>query len=588
MSLLHSGGLSWLSGSALMVTVGLGHLRSQWAELVPNGNFWFACENGNRRLSFAFAAKLKTHRVKPMNAAREQTKSLWMAVAVDPEAPLLSGKHRCDVAIVGAGMAGLSTAYELVKAGLNVIVVDRSIIAGGMTSRTTAHLAPICDDGLSALISLRGEASARLFQRSQEAAVTRIEQIVEEFSIACNFRRLDAFLFPAVSMEPKDAREQCDREYDAACTIGAAVERVTGVPFNGFEKAPALKYPGQATFHPLRYLNGLAGAIRENGGRIFANSAVTKIEEAESGVRLATDDDAIIEAAKAVFATNSPVNSTIGVHSKMAPYRTYAMAFTIPKGTLPDALYWDMDDPYHYVRLDPGPGMVDYLIAGGADHKSGVADDGAARFDAIEAWMRALLPDLGNEVHRWSGQVLDTIDYCGFIGHNPKSENVFIATGDSGQGMTHGALAGILLKELITRGRSAWEDVYAPARKTPTGLGNFLSENLTALKSFAEYLTPGEIGSVEDLKPGEGGIIRDGMSKTAACRDREGKLHLHAAVCTHLGCHIHWNSTEQCWDCPCHGSQFAADGTVLNGPAVMPLKKAELPAKSSAAAAASH
>jgi Rieske Fe-S protein len=335
-------------------------------------------------------------------------------------------------------------------------------------------------------------------------------------------------------------------------------------------------------------LNGLAAAIRENGGRIFANSAVTKIDETASGVRLVTDDDAVIEAGKAVFATNSPVNNTVAVHSKMAPYRTYAMAFTIPKDALPDALYWDMDDPYHYVRLNPGPGTVDYLIAGGADHKSGEADDGGARFDVIEAWMRALRPDLGNEVHRWSGQILDTIDYCGFIGRNPKSENVFIATGDSGQGMTHGALAGILLKDLITRGSSAWEDVYAPARKTPTGLGNFLSENLTTLKSFAEYLTSGEIGSVDDLNPGEGGIIRDGMSKVAACRDREGRLHLHAAVCTHLGCHIHWNSTEQCWDCPCHGSQFAADGTVLNGPAVTPLKKAELSAKSDSAASASR
>ncbi len=142
-----------------------------------------------------------------------------------------------------------------------------------------------------------------------------------------------------------------------------------------------------------------------------------------------------------------------------------------------------MADPYHYVRLNPGPGTTDSLIAGGADHKSGEADDGDVRFEAIEAWIRQLVPALGKEVHRWSGQVLDTIDYCGFIGRNPGSDNVFIVTGDSGQGMTHGALAGIMLKEIIVDGSSRWESVYDPARKTPTGILNYISENVTALKS---------------------------------------------------------------------------------------------------------
>ena len=263
----------------------------------------------------------------------------------------------------------------------------------------------------------------------------------------------------------------------------------------------------------------------------------------------------------------------------MAPYRTYAMAFTIPRGTLPDALYWDMADPYHYVRLNPGPGNTDYLIAGGCDHKTGEADDGDVRFEAVEAWIRSLIPDLGKEVHRWSGQVLDTIDYCGFIGRNPGSDHVYVATGDSGQGMTHGALAGILLKDLILTGRSQWQEVYEPSRKTPTGIVNYVNENITAIKNFAEYLMPGELDSVDELKPGEGGIIRQGASKIAACRDRDGTLHMRSAVCTHLGCHVHWNSTEQCWDCPCHGSHFAPDGSVLNGPAIMPLEAVSASAK---------
>jgi Rieske Fe-S protein len=219
---------------------------------------------------------------------------------------------------------------------------------------------------------------------------------------------------------------------------------------------------------------------------------------------------------------------------------------------------------------------VDYLIAGGADHKSGEADDGAVRFEAVEAWIRQLVPALSKEVARWSGQVLDTIDYCGFIGLNPGSKNVYVATGDSGQGMTHGALAGIILRELIVAGSSPWREVYEPSRKPVSGVVNFVKENVTAIQNFAEYLMPADLESVEELQLGEGGIMRNGMQKVAASRDMEGKLNLVSAVCTHLGCHVHWNSTEQCWDCPCHGSQFAPDGAVLNSPAVAPLERASL------------
>jgi glycine/D-amino acid oxidase-like deaminating enzyme/nitrite reductase/ring-hydroxylating ferredoxin subunit len=518
-----------------------------------------------------------------MNASFEATRSLWMQQEEELERPRLKEQLHCDTVVIGAGIAGLSTAYELAAAGQNVIVLDRGAIARGMTARTTAHLAPICDDGVASLTKLRGEKIAQLFQESQAAAVDRIETIVNERGIRCNFRRLDAFLFPAPGMDFKEARKQLDEEYAAVRKANAKVERVTGVPLEGFEKAPALRYPEQAAFHPLKYVRGLVLGIEEKGGLLFAGSPVVKIEELETGVRVSTDRGGVT-ATQAVVATNSPINDRIVLHSKMAPYRTYAMAFTLPKGTLPDALYWDLADPYHYVRLNPGPGSIDYLIAGGADHKTGEANDGAVRFEAIDAWIRALVPELGNEVHRWSGQVLDTIDYCGFIGRNPGSKNVYVATGDSGQGMTHGSLAGMLLCDLILGKQSPWQDVYEPSRKPVSGVMNYVNENVTAIKNFAEYLMPAELNGVDELKPGEGGIVRDGLRKVAVCRDREGKLYQHSAVCTHLGCHVHWNSIEQCWDCPCHGSHFAPDGTVLNGPAISPLEPVSLGVKETAKA----
>jgi len=520
-----------------------------------------------------------------MNASKERTKSLWMQTDVALQAVALRDDLECDTVIVGSGIAGLSTAYELTRAGVSVIVVDRGSIAGGMTSRTTAHLAPVCDDGLSSLVGVRGEEIARLFQKSHEAAVDRIEEIIETHKIACNFRRLDAFLFPAPNMEPSEARKQQDEEVDAAKKVGAAVERAKGVPLKGYETSPVLRYPQQATFHPLKYIAGLLEAIRSAGGKVFTNSPVTAIDESGERIKLTVGDQGTITASRAVFATNSPINERVKLHNKMAPYRTYAMAFTIPRDTLPDALYWDMADPYHYVRLNPGPGTVDYLIAGGGDHKSGESDGGAVRFEAIEAWIRQLIPDLGKEVHRWSGQVLDTIDYCAFIGRNPGSKNVFVVTGDSGQGMTHGALAGILLRDLIINDASQWEQVYDPGRKTPKGLLNLIRENITAITNLAQYAQSGEYNSTDELEPGKGGLIRDGRSLVAACRDLDGKLHLNSASCTHLGCVVHWNSTEQCWDCPCHGSQFAPDGAVLNAPAISPLTPAKLSAKKTKAKA---
>src|SRR5688572_6192658 len=254
-----------------------------------------------------------------MNVSGERTRSLWMQTKVFGDTPALEGQLTCDTVIVGSGIAGLSAAYELAAVGQKVIVVDRGSIAGGMTSRTTAHLAPICDDGISSLVDLRGEDMARLFQQSQEAAVDRTEAIVRELDIDCAFRRLDGFLFPAEDMTREEARKQVDKEFAAARKAGAAVEHATGVPLVGFSTAPALRFPHQATFHPLQYLQAVARAIVDKGGRLFANSPVTRIEASAQGVEVHTGSGARIAAGHAVIATNSPIHKRVELHSKMAP-----------------------------------------------------------------------------------------------------------------------------------------------------------------------------------------------------------------------------------------------------------------------------
>jgi glycine/D-amino acid oxidase-like deaminating enzyme/nitrite reductase/ring-hydroxylating ferredoxin subunit len=498
------------------------------------------------------------------------SRSLWMEIDVAPDATPLFANERCDVVVVGSGIAGLSTAYELAKRDLSVIVIDRARICSGMTARTTAHLAPLCDDLMSEMAKLRGEELAKGFYQSQAAAVSRIEHVQKTEAIDCDFRRLDGYLFQG-RRQPADV---IDKELDAARAVGAAVHRLVGVPLAGCAERQALRYPDQATFHPLKYLAGVARACAAAGVRFFSETAVQEVTEDNSGVQVKTTR-ATITAASAVIATNSPIVDRYALHTKMAPYRTYAMAFGINKGTLPDALYWDTEDPYHYVRLQPGARGKDHVIVGGEDHKTGEANDGERRFGQLEDWARELIPALENITHRWSGQVLETIDYAGFIGRNPGSERIYVATGDSGQGMTHGVAGAMINADLITLGRSKWAHVYAPDRKPAAAFGNYVRENVTALKNLAEYVTPGELASLDELKTGQGAILRKGLSKIAAYRNESGALQLHSAACTHLNCQLHFNAFEHTWDCPCHGSIFDVDGQPLNAPAVSPLQPVE-------------
>jgi Rieske Fe-S protein len=239
-------------------------------------------------------------------------------------------------------------------------------------------------------------------------------------------------------------------------------------------------------------------------------------------------------------------------------------------------LYWDTLDPYHYVRLQPDADGGDFLIIGGADHKSGEADDAMARFEALEAWARRRFPELKQITHRWAGQIMEPVDFAAFIGRNHGNKNVYVSTGDSGQGITHGVIAGMLLRDLILGRPNPWAKLYDPERAALSAVGEFIKENITVVQNLPEHVGPGEVESLDDLKPGQGALVRSGLKKIAAYRDENGRLYAHSATCTHLGCVVQWNSFERCWDCPCHGSQFAIDGTALNGPAISALGEADI------------
>jgi glycine/D-amino acid oxidase-like deaminating enzyme/nitrite reductase/ring-hydroxylating ferredoxin subunit len=436
----------------------------------------------------------------------------------------------------------------------------------------TAHLASEFDDLYHRHIAMRGLEEARAYYASQSAAIDRVEEIQRTEGIDCDFKRVDGFLFPA----PGTDASILERELEACHQVGfRGVAWAERTPVPGADAGRALRFPDQARFHPLKYLDGLVRCIRRDGGRLFADTPVVHVEEKNSEVTVETEKGGKVRAAAAVVATNSPVNDWIAIHTKQAPYRTYVITARVPHGAVADALYWDTLDPYHYVRVQPGEGH-DWLIVGGEDHKTGEADDFDQRLTKLETWMRLNFPQAGAVEHHWSGQVMEPVDYAPYIGRNPGNREVYISTGDSGEGLTTGVVAGMLLRDLILGRDNAWTATYAPGRVTVRAAGQYLSENLTMAKNLTEYVRGGDVASVDEIKPGEGAVVRKGREKIAAYRDPGGKLHLRSAVCTHANCIVHWNSFETCWDCPCHGSHFSVDGEPINGPAIFPLAEAEV------------
>ena len=368
-------------------------------------------------------------------------------------------------------------------------------------------------------------------------------------------------------------------ELEAAKAAGVVVQRLDAAPVRGFYSGACLHFPRQAQFHPLKYLDGLVSAFIRLGGRVYggtraisATGGTPAVVETTSGPRVTAD--------AVVVATNVPFNDRLAIHTKQAPYHTYVVGARVAPGAITHALYWDTDDPYHYVRLHGVSGTrtggetqdaadtFDVLMVGGEDHKAGQAQDAERRFGNLEAWMRQKFPAAREVEFRWSGQVMESQDGLAFIGRNPMdADNVYVATGDSGQGLTHGTIAGILLTDLIAGRPNPWTDLYDPSRVRTGAAAAFVKENLNVAMQYASWLTGGEVSSVEDIPAKSGAVLREGLTKIAVFRDEAGQLHRRSAVCPHLGCIVAWNPAASTWDCPCHGSRFDPKGTVVNGPA---------------------
>jgi glycine/D-amino acid oxidase-like deaminating enzyme/nitrite reductase/ring-hydroxylating ferredoxin subunit len=503
-------------------------------------------------------------------AAELETQSYWEDSASVSRYPRLDSPVTVDVAIVGAGITGLTTAYLLKRAGRRVAVIDRRRCGGVDSGLTTAHVTCVTDVDLSELVKHFGRDHGWAAWDAGLAAIEQIDRIVRREEIDCEWAWIHGYKHAEPGADAA-AVQHLREEAQLADDLGFEARFVESIPYFA---TPGVEYGGQAKFHPRKYLSALAKAIDGGGSHIFEHTECENVEEAEGQLKVTAGGHAVT-CDRLVIATHTPlmgktnVASALALQTKLYLYTSYVLGGRLPKGTVAEASYWDTADPYHYLRIDPHRDY-DYAIFGGQDHKTGQSRDTAECYRQLEATARRRLP--GFEItHRWSGQVIETNDGLPFIGET--SDRQFAATGYAGNGMTFGTLAGMMAHDWATGRRNPWRDLFDPGRtKLRGGTWDYIKENL----DYPYYLVRDrfvgpDARSLRAVRRGEGKIVEVGGKRLAAYRSDKGVVTLVSPVCTHLGCNVAWNGVEQTWDCPCHGSRFTPQGKVLAGPAESPL-----------------
>ncbi len=504
------------------------------------------------------------------------TTPYWDETSTMTRRPALDRDLAVDVAVIGAGITGLTAAYLLKRAGFTVAVIDRRRAGGVDSGHTTAHVTCVTDLELSEMVRAFGRDHAQAVWDGGMAAVDQIETIVDDERIDCEWVRVPGYKHAPRGGAPSEADVQRLREEAAlAADLGFDAAYVDAVPFVG---TPGVEVAHQAKFHPRKYLAALATLIEGDGSHVFEHSESGEVSD--SPLRVEANGHTITSG-HVVIATHTPVMgkaglmSALALQTKLYLYTSYVVGGRLPAGAVPEACFWDTADPYHYLRVDRRHGF-DYAIFGGQDHKTGQAADPSACFHALEETARALLPEL-DITHRWSGQVIETNDGLPFIGETASRQ--FAATGYAGNGMTFGTLAGMMARDYVLGRKNPWQELFDVGRtKVKGGAWDYIKENIDyPYYMIRDWLAGPHGTSLRALKPGQGLILELNGEQVAAYRNPRGKVTLLSPTCTHLGCRVEWNDAESTWDCPCHGSRFAPTGAVMSGPAESPLEKASKP-----------
>jgi glycine/D-amino acid oxidase-like deaminating enzyme/nitrite reductase/ring-hydroxylating ferredoxin subunit len=506
-----------------------------------------------------------------------KTESYWQSSARLPEFSSLSNDLEVDVVIIGAGLTGITAAYLLKREGVKVALLDRQRCAQADTGHTTAHLTYVTDERLHKLAKSFGRDGAKAFWEAGIAAIDQIDENVRREAIDCEFKWVPGYLHARLDDPEAKDRDSLEQDAQLARELGFEAEMLSSVPYMN---RPGVRFANQAKFHPYKYLSALLNKIPGDGSYVFENTEASEVESDPLTVHAGRYK---IRCQYLFIATHTPLLGKTGVfkgtlfQTKLALYTSYVLGAKLPPGAVPEALFWDTTEPYYYLRVDRYADH-DYAIFGGQDCKTGQEKNPEEVFARLLKKLKEVLP-AADVQQRWLGQVVETDDGLPFIGENEGQQ--FVATGFCGNGFTLGTLAAVMVRDRYLKRRNPWFDLFRVDRKQfHGGTWRYITENLDyPYYMLRDRLAKAEGDSLDELKLGEGKILRLNGKKVAAYRDESGRVILNSPVCTHLKCIVRWNPADKTWDCPCHGSRFKPDGEVFSGPAESPLERIALPEK---------
>ena len=476
-----------------------------------------------------------------------------------------------DVAIIGAGITGITCAEKLQASNKNCIVLEAVNIGHGTTGGTTAHLNTFFDSSYDKVIRDFGKDNARLLAQAGKEAIATIKANVQKYQIDCDFEEKEAYLFATDEQQAQELDELFEGSLEAGIDISWSDAHTFPVPF-----VKQVKIGGQAQFHPVKYIRALADAFIKMGGTIFEDVRVQDIEESENEVLVLHTTKGVIRCRHAIYATHTPPGVNL-LHFRLIPWRSYVVAVRLKDSNYPDALGYDLQDPYHYYRTHTINGEQ-LLIAGGKDHKTGHEENTEQFFRDLEEHVQQHY-DIDSVAYSWSSQYYEPVDGLPYIGHLPGGfKEVYVAAGYNGNGMIFGTLAGTILTSLIHTGEHAYKKLFDPSRIKPVaGFSKFVEQGADFISSFIkDKLSTEKIRSLVELNNDQAKVVKYDGEAYAMYKDNGGQLHAVSSTCTHVHCNVVWNNAEKTWDCPCHGSRFNINGKVLNAPAVKDLNRVHL------------
>lgn len=473
-----------------------------------------------------------------------------------------------DCIIIGAGITGVTAAMMLRDAGKEVLVIDAHNAGYGTTGGTSAHINTFADTTYKEAESAFGEEGAKLFAGAVNSGFDIIRENIRSYSIECDFEEKPGFVYA----EDDDQAKQLEDLYEGTMKVNVPITYVQKIPVPiPFKKAVLL--PGQAQFHPIKYLQGLLTAYTKAGGLIVEHTKIEAVET-EDGIHTAKSEEHAFRSRSIIYATHTPPGINL-FSFRCAPYRSYVLAVKLKSNAYPDGLIYDMQDPYHYIRTHEISGQK-LLLVGGNDHKTG-HDDPAKAFEDLEKYTRKYF-NVSSVKYQWSSQYYIPVDGLPYVGQIPfYAEGIYCATGYNGNGMMLGSISGQILAGTIIGKEHPYADLFSTSRIKPVdGFTEFVKENADVVYHFvADRLTITETDSLKRLKPGTGKVVEFDNRKVAVYRDESGVIHALNPVCTHAACIVNWNGEEKSWDCPCHGARYDIEGKVLTGPAQRDLGKIE-------------